>query len=102
MGTHKRLDDDAVAAALHRLTGWQRRGDLLEKTVTLPTFLAGIAWVNAIAEVAEAFDHHPDIAIHYRTVTVSLTTHDSGGLTDLDLDVAAAIDALPAPGLVLN
>lgn len=92
--TSRRLDDDAIAAALPRLSGWRRVGDALVKVTTHPTFMAGIAFVGTVADVAERFDHHPDIAIAFRTVTLTLTTHDAAGLTDLDLDVAAAIDLL--------
>ncbi len=92
----KRLDDDAIAAALPRLPGWRRVGDALEKTFELPTFSSAIAFVGAVADIAEAHDHHPDILVRYRQVTLTLCTHDAGHhLTELDLDVAAAVERLP-------
>jgi 4a-hydroxytetrahydrobiopterin dehydratase len=92
----KRLDDDAIAAALARLPGWRRVGDALEKTFELPTFPAAIAFVGAVAAVAEAHEHHPDILVRHRRVTLTLCTHDAGhGITELDLDVAAAVERLP-------
>lgn len=92
----KRLSDAAIAAALPRLPGWRRVGDALEKTFELPTFPAAIAFVVAVGDVAEAHDHHPDILVRYRRVTLTLCTHDAGdGITELDLDVAAAVERLP-------
>ena len=63
-------------------------------TVTLRDFAAALAFVNAVGAAAEAANHHPDIDIRWNTVTLALTTHDSGGLTVLDLALAAAIDRL--------
>lgn len=97
-----RLDSAAISAALTRLEGWQRVGDTLEKTVTLSSFLAAIAFVDDVAAVAHELDHHPDILIQSRRVTLTLTTHDAGGLTDLDLDTAAAIDAVQLSRAVVS
>jgi 4a-hydroxytetrahydrobiopterin dehydratase len=92
----KRLDDNAITAALTRLPGWRRVGDALEKTFELPTFPAAIAFVGAVADISEAHDHHPDILVRYRRVTLTLCTHDAGHhLTELDLDVATAVERLP-------
>jgi 4a-hydroxytetrahydrobiopterin dehydratase len=57
-------------------------------------FLEGIAFVQSVAEIAESRDHHPDIDIRYTRVTLTLSTHDMGGLTGLDFEVAEAINAL--------
>jgi 4a-hydroxytetrahydrobiopterin dehydratase len=62
--------------------------------VTLKDFVAAMAWVNGVAALAEDRNHHPDIAISWNKVTLRLTTHDAGGLTALDLDLAGAVDAL--------
>jgi len=92
----KPLDDAAIAAALTRLPGWRRAGAALEKTFELPTFPAAIAFVAGVADVAEALQHHPDILVRYRRVTLTLSTHDAGHrITELDLDVAAAVERLP-------
>ena len=73
---------------------WQRQDDVLEKTRTLASFPEAIAFVGRVAELAERADHHPDIDIRWRTVTLRLTTHSAGGLTDKDLALAEAIDGL--------
>lgn len=90
------LDEDALAAGLAGLPGWERVGDEIVRGYELPTFMGAIAFVQRIAELAEAADHHPDIDIRYRKVRVALTTHDAGGLTQLDLDLAGRIDAVAA------
>ena len=86
------LSDDAVADALSGLPGWEREGDAIVRTVKLPTFRAAIDTVDAVADAAENADHHPDIDIRWRTVHLALTTHDAGGLTELDLALAVNID----------
>jgi 4a-hydroxytetrahydrobiopterin dehydratase len=87
------LDHAAVA---HALTGldWTREGDELVKVSKRDGFVGALAFVNAVGALAEAADHHPDIDIRWNTVTLRLTTHSDGGLTQKDLDLAAAIDAL--------
>lgn len=86
------LDDGRVAAALDRLTGWQRDGDAIVRTEKLPSFPAAIEAVREVAEIAEARDHHPDIDIRWRTVTFRCSTHSKGGITDLDIELAEQID----------
>ena len=88
MGT---LDDDEIREALVALAGWERLGDEIVATFELPTFLEAIAFVDRIAVLAEAADHHPDLDIRYRRVRVALSTHDAGGLTRRDLDLAGQI-----------
>jgi 4a-hydroxytetrahydrobiopterin dehydratase len=88
-----RLTDEEVADALPRLQ-WEREGDALRKVVKRDDFAGAMAFVNRVAELAEAANHHPDIAISWNTVTLTLSTHDAGGLTRLDLDLAARIDRL--------
>jgi 4a-hydroxytetrahydrobiopterin dehydratase len=73
---------------------WSRSDDELVTTVTLRDFAGALAFVNAVGAAAEAANHHPDIDIRWNKVTLALTTHDSGGLTVLDLALAAAIDRL--------
>ena len=66
----------------------------IRRTYEHETFARGIAFVGALAKVADEMDHHPDIDIRYRKVTVTLSTHDSGGLTEKDIALAKAMDAL--------
>ncbi len=89
----ERLSDADVAAGLVGLA-WARDGDELVKEVTRKDFAAAMQYVNAVALLAEGANHHPDIAISWNRVTLSLSTHSAGGLTQLDLDLAAAIDGL--------
>jgi 4a-hydroxytetrahydrobiopterin dehydratase len=89
----ERLSDTDVATGLAGL-GWSREGDELVKVVTRKDFAEAMKFVNALAELAEAAKHHPDIAISWNTVTLRLSTHSAGGLTLADLDLAAQIDGL--------
>ncbi len=89
------LKADAVDEALTRTgLGWERRGSELERTWTGADFVASLAFVNAVGELAEAANHHPDIDIRWNRVMLHLSTHDAGGITQRDLDLAAQIDAL--------
>lgn len=89
------LSGAAVDRAIEReLTGWRREDRGIRKRFRRETFPAAIAFVNRIAELAEAANHHPDIDIRWRTVIVYLSTHEAGGVTRLDLDLAREIDAL--------
>jgi len=87
------LDDDAVASALGSLA-WEREGTELAKTVKLKDFAEAMRFVNALAEAAEAANHHPDISISWNTVRLRLSTHSAGGITQKDLDLARRIDEL--------
>ncbi|MDA4116673.1 MAG: 4a-hydroxytetrahydrobiopterin dehydratase [Thaumarchaeota archaeon] len=86
------LSEAQVERALKPLTGWRREGDYITKEFRFRTFLAGIRFVDAVALVAEAQEHHPDIHVVWTTVTLKITTHDEGGLTKWDLDLARAIE----------
>jgi len=88
------LSDIEIQRALGTLPGWSRRSGVISKTFTRPTFPDAIAFVNRIAITAEAEQHHPDIDIRYTKVTLALSTHDSGGLTKKDIDMALAIETL--------
>jgi 4a-hydroxytetrahydrobiopterin dehydratase len=83
-----------IAEALNTLPGWKHSGKAIERTFKFPDFVAAIAFVNRIAGTAEKANHHPDIAIHYNQVTLSLWSHDSGGVTKRDLKMAATINTL--------
>ena len=77
--------------------GWNEVDGALERTFELASFVEALAFVNRIGELAEAEDHHPDIAISYRKVTLRWWTHTAGGITDRDRDLAEKSGAL-APG----
>jgi 4a-hydroxytetrahydrobiopterin dehydratase len=89
-----RLSDLEIQRALGSLPGWARRGNVLTKTFTWPSFAAGIDFVTRVAKAADAVDHHPDIDIRYTKITCGLSTHDAGGITDADLTLAATIETL--------
>ena len=92
------LSDDELADALTGLPGWEAAGGALVKRFELADFPAAVAFVVRVGFAAEAADHHPDLDVRYRRVTVTLSTHSAGGVTPNDLDLAAAIDALfPQP-----
>ncbi|GMV10388.1 MAG TPA: 4a-hydroxytetrahydrobiopterin dehydratase [Gemmatimonadaceae bacterium] len=88
------LSDIEIQRELASLPGWGRRGNALVRSCAFPTFPAAIDWVRRVADVAEAMNHHPDIDIRYTKVTLTLSTHDSGGITARDITLARRIDAL--------
>lgn len=94
--TPLRLSEDDVVKALTDLPEWNRTGEKISRTVQAASFLAGIELVRRVAVAAEAANHHPDIDIRWRRVTFTLTTHDAGGLTPLDVALAREIDRLQA------
>jgi len=88
-----RLSDAEIDSRLDRLPGWERRGDEIRRTFSFADFSGSLAFVNRVGALAEAMDHHPDIDIRYSKVTLTLTTHDAGGLTARDLALAEQIGA---------
>lgn len=89
----QKLSDLEIQRSLGALAGWTRRGDALTKTFTFEKFAKGIAFVDRVAVAADAMDHHPDIDIRYTKITMTLSTHDAGGITQSDLDLAEKIEA---------
>lgn len=90
------LGADAVAARLAGLSGWTLNdAGEMSKTYTFSGFPQSLMFVTAVGVLAEAAQHHPDITIKWNKVTLALTTHDAGGLSDMDFDLARQIDALP-------
>ena len=87
-----RLTETDIQARLEDLDGWMHQGDMIRKTYRFATFPAAIAFVTHVAFLAEHAGHHPDIDIRYNAVTLALTTHDAGGLTAKDFDLARTID----------
>jgi 4a-hydroxytetrahydrobiopterin dehydratase len=76
--------------------GWKEVDGALERTFELPSFAEALAFVNRVGDLAEAVNHHPDIAIHYRQVTLRWWTHTAGGVTDRDRELAASSARLAA------
>jgi 4a-hydroxytetrahydrobiopterin dehydratase len=89
-----RLSAEAIQEKLSRLEGWSLSGEAISKKYTLPSFLDAMGFVNQVADLAEQADHHPDILINYRRVTLTLSTHSEGGLTQKDFDLAEKIETL--------
>jgi 4a-hydroxytetrahydrobiopterin dehydratase len=87
-----KLSDLEIRRALGSLPGWTRKGDALQKTYSFARFADGIRFVQQVAEVADTMDHHPDIDIRYTKITFSLSTHDAGGITQRDLELAQQIE----------
>jgi 4a-hydroxytetrahydrobiopterin dehydratase len=89
-----KLGRQQVAEGLQKLTHWTLQGDQIERLLTFENFVDAMIFVNKVAEIAEEEEHHPDIRIVYNRVTLALTTHDAGGLTQKDLQMARRIDSL--------
>ncbi len=88
------LDENEIGERLQGLDGWERRGDEIVKSFKRGDFVGSVKFVEALAAPAEAMGHHPDLAISWDTVTVTISTHSEGGLTAADFELAAKIDAL--------
>ena len=88
-----RLSDDEIKRRLGSLTGWECIGDALCRQFSFPDFKASMAFVNRVAAIAEELNHHPDILVEYDTVTLTLSSHDAGGITERDFRLAARIEA---------
>jgi 4a-hydroxytetrahydrobiopterin dehydratase len=93
------LSDQEIDAKLRNMSGWQRTSiksqSAIEKTFKTGDFLSGLAFLTRVAVLAEGMNHHPDVVFTYPRVTLQLTTHDAGGLSDKDFELARRIDALP-------
>ncbi|MBP0006474.1 MAG: 4a-hydroxytetrahydrobiopterin dehydratase [Cyanobacteria bacterium SBC] len=88
------LSDSEIQTKLGELVSWEVRGKELQRTFEFANFVQAIDFVNRLVEPAESAGHHPDLSVSYNKVTVSLTTHDEGGLTAKDFDLARIISAL--------
>ena len=86
------LSDADIDSNLAELAGWARDGEVIAKRYDLPNFVEAIAFVQRVAELAESAGHHPDIVINYNKVTLSLSTHDEGGITEKDFSAARSFD----------
>lgn len=87
-----KLERSAIDSRMKSLSGWNLQGDAISKQFTFPGFLEAIAFVNRLAPKAEEADHHPDILINYKRVTLTYSTHSEGGLTDKDFAGAELAD----------
>jgi 4a-hydroxytetrahydrobiopterin dehydratase len=92
------LTENEINTGLAALSGWERNGDSITKTYKFDSYAAGLAFASAAGIVADGKDHHPDILIGWKKVTLTFTTHDAGNkLSQKDIDTAAAIEALGFP-----
>ena len=94
--TAQPLSNDEVDRALMQLKGWRREEGGIRKRFRRPDFMDAIAFVNRVANLAEAANHHPDIDIRWRNVTLFMTTHEAGGISQRDLDLARQIEDVAA------
>jgi 4a-hydroxytetrahydrobiopterin dehydratase len=88
------LSEHDIRNALLTISGWQIRGKAVERLFKFPDFKAAMGFVNRIAAVAEEAGHHPDIAISYNKVALTLISHDSGGVTERDIKMARRINEI--------
>lgn len=91
------LNDSDIRNALNGLPEWNLSGKAIQRIFQFPDFARAMEFVNMVAQEAEEANHHPDITISYNRVTLSLTSHDSGGLTKRDVAMARKINSL-SPG----
>lgn len=89
-----RLPENEIASRLTVLAGWEREGGEIARQFRFKDFRAAMEFVNAVAGLAEAANHHPDMDIRWNTVLLRLSTHSKGGLTDLDFSLAEKINRL--------
>lgn len=88
------LSKQEIHEKLKAMHDWSHQGKSLHKRYTFKSFMPAIGFVNKIAEASEKANHHPDITINYSVVTIALSTHSEGGVTDKDFDLAKQIDQI--------
>jgi 4a-hydroxytetrahydrobiopterin dehydratase len=88
----EKLNTTQITTALDSVPDWKKKGRTITRTCQFKDFPAAIKFVNAVARLAEKAWHHPDIDIRWNKVTLTLTTHDAGGLTGKDFILAKKID----------
>jgi 4a-hydroxytetrahydrobiopterin dehydratase len=89
-----RLNDADIEERLAGLDGWERSGEAIVKRFDRGDFKGSVEFVHRLTPEAEEMNHHPDLEISWKTVTVTITTHSEGGLTEGDFELATRIDAL--------
>ena len=90
----QKMDEAEIVSALATLPGWTRQGEIISRSFEFKDFPTAIKFVNAVAELAEEAQHHPDLDVRWNRVTLALTTHDAGGLTEKDFALARACEGL--------
>lgn len=90
----EKLTGNTLETKLAELGEWSQLGEAIQRTYLFADFVQAMAFVNRIAEHAEQIQHHPDILVRYNKVTLTLTTHDAGGITEKDIDFAKAADGI--------
>ena len=90
----RKLSHDEIEQAIKGLNGWRAEDDMLVKRFEFPNFAESLAFVNKVGERAEAADHHPDIKFGWGYAEFEITTHDRGGITDLDFALAREIEEI--------
>ncbi|MDQ2100032.1 MAG: 4a-hydroxytetrahydrobiopterin dehydratase [Tychonema bourrellyi B0820] len=90
----KHLSEQEISQRLQALPNWTRDGKTIKYTHEFKNFVESVSFVNCLISPSEKAGHHPDIAIAYNRVTISLTTHDAGGLTKQDFELAETISKL--------
>ena len=90
------LTEEQIAVHLKNFADWSLSGNAIERKFSFKNFLRAMWFVNAVGYIAEAMNHHPDIAIHYNEVTLRIWTHDTGGITERDFRLIKSIDAMQA------
>jgi 4a-hydroxytetrahydrobiopterin dehydratase len=88
------LNDSEIGERLASMPGWKREGEAIVKKFEREDFAGSVGFVDSILEPAEQMNHHPDVAISWDEVTVTISTHSEGGLTAADFELAGRIDAL--------
>jgi len=87
-----KLNSQEISDKLNRLNGWKLEDNAIRRVYLFKDFAESMKFVNEVAEMAEEMDHHPDIFIQYNRVTLTLSTHSAGGITEKDFELAARID----------
>lgn len=89
-----KFSDSQIEKAIKAVPEWAHVGDVIQRTIAFDNFIQAMQFVNKVAQVAEASQHHPDILIRYNKVTLSVNTHDAGGITKKDFELAAKVESM--------
>ncbi|MEM7628499.1 MAG: 4a-hydroxytetrahydrobiopterin dehydratase [Planctomycetota bacterium] len=92
-----KLSADEISTAIDTVPEWSEVNGEITRTFQFDNFVQSMAFVNRVAETAESSEHHPDILIRYNKVTLTVSTHDAGGITRKDFDLARTVDAFAQP-----
>jgi 4a-hydroxytetrahydrobiopterin dehydratase len=87
-----KLTSAEIATKIKTLAGWEYKDNAISKRFQFKAFIEGIHFINKVAEMAEAADHHPDILVNYKRITFTCSTHDAGGVTEKDFALATEIE----------